>query len=152
MDISKLQLEQLDNKISQFAKAAKVVPPPTGWIKAIRLALGMSLQQVANKMGITKQSMQEVETREKEGSITINSLREAAAALNMQLIYGLVPNDGSLEALIERRARELATQIVARTSQSMKLEDQENSAVRIKKAIDERTNQLMQEMPKILWD
>lgn len=152
MNTSRLQLQQLDNKINQFTTAAQVVPPPTGWLKATRLALGMSLQQLAIKMGITKQSMQEVEHREKAGTITINSLRDAAAALNMRLVYALVPNDGSLEALIERRARELATQIVARTSQSMKLEDQENSEARIKKAIDERTNQLIQEMPKLLWD
>jgi len=34
----------------------------------------------------------------------------------------------------------------------MKLEDQENSENRIKKAIDERTAFLKNEMPKILWD
>jgi hypothetical protein len=45
----------------------------------------------------------------------------------MQLVYGLVPKDGSLEALIERKAKQLATQIVLRTSNSMKLEEQENS-------------------------
>jgi predicted DNA-binding mobile mystery protein A len=131
MDKSKLQLQQLDNKLSLFATAAKVVPPPTGWLKATRLALGMSLQQLANRLNITKQSMQEIENREKEGSITLKALREAAAALDMQLVYGLVPKDGSLDALIERKARLLASQIVARTSQSMRLEDQENSQLRI---------------------
>ena len=112
----------------------------------------MSLQQLASKMGITKQSMQEVENREKEGAITLKALREAAAALDMQLVYGLVPKDGSLDALIERRARELASQIVARTSQSMRLEDQENSNLRIQQAIEERTALLIAEMPKALWD
>jgi hypothetical protein len=41
----------------------------------------------------------------------------------MQLLYGFVPNDGSLDALIEKRAAELATQIVFRTSNTRKLED-----------------------------
>ena len=45
----------------------------------------------------------------------------------MQLVYGFVPNDGSLDALIEKRANELATQIVMRTSNTMKLEDQGNT-------------------------
>jgi len=152
MDKQKLQLQQLNYKLSQFSTAAQVVPPPTGWLKATRLALGMSLQQLASKMGITKQSMQEVENREKEGAITLKALREAAAALDMQLVYGLVPKDGSLDALIERRARELASQIVARTSQSMHLEDQENSNLRIQQAIEERTALLIAEMPKALWD
>jgi hypothetical protein len=47
--------------------------------------------------------------------------------LDMQLVYGFVPNDGSLDALIEKRAKELATQIVMRTANTMKLEDQANS-------------------------
>ena len=53
----------------------------------------------------------------------------------MQLVYGFVPNDGSLDALIERKASELAAKIVHRTSNTMKLEDQENSKDRIEKAL-----------------
>ena len=121
MNKRKLQLEQLDRKIKGFNKAVKVTPPPTGWLKAIRLSLGMSLQQVADKLAITKQSVQEIETREKEGGITIKSLKEAANAMDMQLVYALVPKDGSLDALIERKAREMAVSIVSRTSNNMKL-------------------------------
>jgi hypothetical protein len=42
--------------------------------------------------------------------------------------------------------------IVARTSNTMKLEDQENSEIRLSKAIEERKALLKYEMPKILWD
>ena len=126
--------------------------PPSGWIKAIRVALGMSMQQLGNKLSMTKQGIQELERREQEGSITLRSLREAARALDMQLVYGFVPNNGSLDALIEKKARELATRIVMRTSNTMKLEDQENSKQRIEKAIEERTAIIKNEMPKILWD
>jgi len=52
----------------------------------------------------------------------------------MQLVYGFVPNDGSLDALIEKRATELATKIVMRTSNNMKLEDQVKSNERIIKS------------------
>lgn len=147
-----LQLQQLNNKMLAYASLQKVAPPPTGWLKAVRTALGMSLQQLSKRLSITKQSMQEIEQREKDGSITIKSLREAAKALDMQLVYGFVPLDGSLEELINRKARELATQIVLRTSNSMKLEDQENSKQRIEKAIEERAAVIKNEMPKALWD
>jgi len=130
----------------------KIAPPPTGWIKAIRTALGMSLKQLGNKLSITRQSVQDIERREKVGSITIKALTEAANALDMHLVYGFVPKDGSLDALIDRRAKELATQIVLRTSNTMKLENQENSKKRIQKAIEERTATIKNEMPKILWD
>lgn len=152
MNKKSLQLQQLNSKMQAFASLQKVAPPPTGWLKAIRSAIGMSLQQLSNRLSITKQSVQEIEQREKDGSITIKSLREAAKALDMQLVYGFVPNDGSLESLIERKAKELATQIVLRTNNTMKLEDQENSKQRIEKAIEERATIIKNEMPKTLWD
>jgi predicted DNA-binding mobile mystery protein A len=112
----------------------------------------MSMQQLGNKLSITKQGVMDIEKREKEGSITIKSLKELGRALDMELVYGFVPNDGTLEALIEKRARELATKIVLRTSNTMRLENQGNSDQRIELAINERTEEIKNEMPKILWD
>jgi predicted DNA-binding mobile mystery protein A len=152
MKKSNLQIEQLERKLSEFAHAQKVPIPPTGWLKAVRVSLGMSLQQVADRLSITKQSVQEIELREKESSITLKSLREAADALDMQLVYGLVAKDGSLDALIDRKARELATRIVMRTSNTMQLEDQKNTDERLKKAIEERATDIKNELPKMLWD
>ncbi len=147
-----LQIQQLHTKMQAYKSLQRLAPPPTGWIKAVRTAIGMSLQQLSKRLSITRQSAQEIEQREKDGSLTIKSLREAARALDMQLVYGFVALDGSLEDLIDRRAKELATQIVMRTSNSMKLEDQENSKQRIEKAIDERAAIIKSEMPKALWD
>lgn len=147
-----LQLQQLESKITAFSSLKQVFMPATGWIKAIRTALGMSLQQLGNKLAMTKQGVLDMERREHEGSITIKSLRECARALDMELVYGFVPKAGSLDALIEKRATELATQIVLRTAQTMQLEDQSNSHERIEAAIRERTAEIKHEMPKILWD
>ena len=125
-----LQIEHLENKMKPFSKLKSEKNPPTGWIKATRLTLGMSLQQLANKLNMTRQSVLKMEQREKEGSITIKTLTEVAAAMDIKLVYGFAPIDGSLENLIERKARELAGKIVLRTSHSMKLENQENSDAR----------------------
>jgi predicted DNA-binding mobile mystery protein A len=152
MGKNSLLIQQLNTKMLAYASLQKVAPPPTGWIKAIRNAIGMSMLQLGNRLSITKQSVQDMERREKDGSITIKALREAARALDMQLVYGFVPNDGSLELLIERKAKKLATQIVMRTNNTMKLEDQENTKQRIEKAIQERTTIIKTEMPKTLWD
>jgi predicted DNA-binding mobile mystery protein A len=147
-----LQLQQLNSKMLGFTSLKQVAMPPTGWIKAIRTAIGMSMQQLGNKLNVSKQGVMDIEKREKDGSITIKSLREIARAMDMQLVYGFVPNDGSLDALIEKRATELATQIVMRTANTMKLEDQANSKKRIESAIRERATAIQNEMPKILWD
>ncbi|MFV0604847.1 MAG: mobile mystery protein A [Niabella sp.] len=152
MSKNSLKIQHLNNKMLTYKNLQKVIPPPTGWIKAIRTTLGMSMQQLGKLLSITKQGVQDLERREKDGSITIKSLREAAKALDMQLVYGFVPIDGNLEQLIDRKAKELATQIVMRTNNTMKLEDQENPAKRIEKAIEERTAIIKNEMPKALWD
>lgn len=92
-----------------------------------------------------------MEIREKEGAITIKSLREVGDALNMKLVYGYIPKDGSLEKMIELRARELALKIVQRTSTTMKLENQENSTLRLNQAVEEMTQELKRDL-KNLWD
>lgn len=117
-----------------------------------RISLGISLQQLADKLSVSKQSVQETEQREQEGHITLKRLRETAEAMDMQLVYGLVPKDGSIEKLIDRKARELAEQIVNKTAHTMKLEGQENSPKRLKKAIEERKIIIKNDLPKILWD
>ena len=147
-----LQRQQLNNKMLSFINLQRSILPPTGWIHATRTALGMTMQQLGKRLSITKQSVQDLENREKNGSITLRALKEAASALDMHLVYGFLPIDGNLEDLIERKAKELAMKIVLRTSNSMKLEDQENSKLRIEKAIEERTAIIKSEMPKSLWD
>ncbi|MBI5916599.1 MAG: mobile mystery protein A [Bacteroidetes bacterium] len=147
-----LQIQQLNSKMLAFAALQQLAMPPTGWVKAIRTSLGISLEQLGKKLSITKQAVTAIEKREQDGSITLKSLKEVAKALDMQLVYGLVPNDGSLEALIDRKAKALATEIVLRTSNTMKLEDQENSRQRIEKAIEERMAAIKNEMPKMLWN
>lgn len=152
MKKNKLQIEQLSQKIKAFQSLDEVIRPSIGWVKTIRTSLGMSLEQLGSKLGITKQSVQSIEKREADGSITVKALEEIASSLEMKLVYGFVPLDGSIEKMIEKKAKMLAIEIVKRTSNNMKLEDQENSPSRIQKAIDERTKEIIDQMPRKLWD
>ncbi|NBY29417.1 MAG: mobile mystery protein A [Sphingobacteriia bacterium] len=147
-----LQVQQLNTKMLSFAILQEVTIPPTGWIRAIRTAIGMSMRQLGKKLNVTKQGIMDIENRERDGSITLKSLREIARVMDMQLVYGLVPNDGSLDALIDKKAVEVAKQVVMRSAQTMTLEDQANSTIRIETAIRERAEAIKSEMPKILWD
>lgn len=151
-EMKTLQLQHLNQKMLSMQSLQKVTPPHSGWIKSIRTALGMSLQQLGKRLQITRQSMLSIERREVTGSITLKALHEVAAALDMKLVYGFVPNDGNLDNLIEKKAYELAKQIVMRTHNSMTLEDQQISYDRIQKAIKERTAAIKQELPNSLWD
>ena len=148
----KLLVEQLDKKLQSFKSVESFAVPSGGWIHAIRTGLRMSLRQMGNRLSITPQSMKETEQREKDGSITLKNLREAGKVLDLQLVYGFIPREASLEKMIEKKAHEIAEEIVKRTSHSMMLEDQENSRERIEKAIKERAEEIKNEMPGYLWD
>jgi predicted DNA-binding mobile mystery protein A len=148
----KLLVEQLDKKLQLFKSLREITTPASGWIHAIRTAINMSLRQMGNKLSITPQSMKEIEQREKDGSITLKNLGEAGRALDMKLVYGFIPKEESLEKMIEKKAYDIANEIVKRTSQSMMLEDQENSEQRIEKAIKEMTDEIKNEMPGYLWN
>jgi predicted DNA-binding mobile mystery protein A len=147
-----LILEQVDKKILPFKSLIHINVPENGWINATRQALNISLKQLGRKMDMTPQAVRALEKREKAGTISLRSLRAAALAMEMKLVYGPAPEDGSLEKLVVRKAGEMAKTIVNRTSQSMLLEDQENSKERILKAYEEKKNELKNEIPKFLWD
>ena len=148
----KLLIEHADKKLDVFKCLDSFIIPNKGWIYILRKALNMSSRQLGKKLEITAQSAQELELREENGTITINSLKEAGRALNMKLVYGFIPNEESIEKMIEKRAFELASEIVNRTSNSMSLENQENSNERIRKAISIKTEEFKNKIPKKLWD
>lgn len=152
MNKQKLILEQLDKKIIKLNELVNITIPPNGWISSIRTGIRMSLRQLAERLNIKAQSVKEIEEREQSGSVSIKVLRQAGEALNMKLVYGFIPQSGTLEKMIEDRAKELAKEIVLRTSNTMQLEDQENTEERIEKAIQEKTEEIIQKMPRYLWN
>lgn len=152
MKTKQLLIQQLERKMDFLSGFSSSLIPPSGWINSIRKALGVSAQQLANKLNVSRQGVIDMEKREAEGAITLKSLKEIAHKFDMELVYGFVPKTGSLDLYIETKARELAEKIVNRTSNSMKLEDQEISGQQIQKAIEERTEEFRKTLPKALWD
>jgi predicted DNA-binding mobile mystery protein A len=151
-DKKKLLVEQLDNKLNVFHKVEQVLVPPAGWLKTIRTTLSMTLEQFGSRLKTTKQAAKRLEDREVNGTITLNSLREAGKALEMKLVYGFVPNDGTIDNLITKKAEKLAQIIVLRTNQNMRLENQGIDQKKINDAISELAQELKREMKKSLWD
>ena len=149
---SKLIINQLDNRMQSLHSLGDLQTPKEGWINLVRKTINMSLRQLGKRLSLTPQGVKKIETNEANGGITLNTLRLVGEALNLKLVYGFIPKDGSLEKMIEKKANELAKKIVMRTSTSMKLEDQENSKQRITEAITELTETLKREMSKSLWD
>jgi len=148
----KLLLEQTEKKLKKFYPLKNLSVPDMGWLRVIRKSLNISLNQLGSKLKISPQSVRAIEERERSGTLTINSLRVAAEALNLKLVYVLIPKEKSLQKMIDKRAYEFAREIVLRTSHTMKLEDQEVSDERVQTAIKEKAEEIKTKMPRYLWD
>ncbi len=148
----KLLIEQLDQKLAEFKDAGIVLVPHKGWINIIRTTLNMTRDQLGTKLGLTKGAIQKIEEREAAGQITINKLRDVGKVLDMQFVYGFVPKDGTIDNLINIKAKKLAQKIVLRTNQNMKLEDQGIGDDKINESINDLAHEIKREMRKSLWD
>lgn len=147
-----LRIRQLDRQLENFLPVYTLSMPQEGWIRTVRKTLGMSLLQLGRKLNISKQSVSELERREAEGTIQLQKLREVAQAMNLHLVYALVPNDGSLESLVRERARAWAINVVQRTHQTMVLEEQSTGYERQQADVEALVEELMFTLPKQLWD
>lgn len=148
----KLIVEQLDRKLKPFIGAEKIQVPYKGWIHSIRTALNMTLEQLGKKLKITKQGVKRIEESEASGAITLKLLKEVGTTLEMKFVYGFIPFHGSIEKLIDQKAQILAEKIVLRTNHNMMLENQGTNKESLKRAIQELTIEIKQEMKKSLWD
>lgn len=120
----RLRLQQLSRSQTVFQAAKAEVRPQQGWLRAIREALGMSVAQVAQRMGVTRVRILEFEKAEADDRITLGSLKRVAEAMNCELVYSIVPKSGTFTDLAEQRAREEASKRVLSVEHSMALENQ----------------------------
>ena len=117
-----MQLQMLDDHLSRVNVCDR---PYGGWIRAVRTSLGMSVRQMAERIGIAQQSAARLEKNETNDAITLKSLRKAAEALDCRLVYAFVPNEGSLGGIVYKQALRKARDIVAPVDHSMMLEAQD---------------------------
>jgi predicted DNA-binding mobile mystery protein A len=148
----KLLVEQLDEKLAPFQQAKLVLVPDRGWIHTIRKTLNMTMEQLGNKLGISRQGVYKIEESEATGSITHNTLKKVATAMDMKLVYALVPKDETIDQLIQKKAEELAQKIVLRTNQNMQLEDQGIKSEKLKASMQDLAYEIKRELRKSLWD
>ena len=90
-----LRTNQLDRALKPFLDARGVQRPLKGWIRAIRETTGLTMREVARRLNSASPSLvSALEQSEAEYRITLSSLRDAAEAMDCQLVYALVPKKG----------------------------------------------------------
>lgn len=142
--------KNLDNRLI-LLRNLELSRPPRGWVKAIRDALGMTAAQLAERIGVTRPRVHEIEKSEITGSITLESLERAARALDCKLVYAFVPR-APLEAMVQERALKLATKRIARTAHTMALEDQSLDAPDQETQLRDLAKKLAETQGSKLWE
>ena len=98
-----LMVRQLDEVLAPWRPLKDEGPPDGGWVRTIREALGMSQRQLAERMGVSKTTVNSAERNEARGTIRMDSLVALASGLECDLVYALVPRE-SLSATLSARA------------------------------------------------
>ncbi len=147
-----LSASQIDRKLSALRKAADVLVRATtaaGWIRTLRESLGFTAAAFGRRLNVAQQNVVKLEQSERAGTITLASLRRAAAALDADFVYAIVPRR-SLRETISARARALAQTRIAPVAHSMRLEAQGLSDRELKDQVEELAREL-ERRPRELW-
>lgn len=149
-DFKKLMREQVQITLDEFVKVAQKTPPPKGWIRTIRDALGISSYALAKRLGCNRANISSMERRERKGTISLETLEQVAEKLGCKLVYCLVPIE-PLDTMLEKRARHIAKKRIKVINHSMKLEQQGLKQKQLQQQEDDLVDELLQGDPKHLW-
>jgi predicted DNA-binding mobile mystery protein A len=151
--VNLIALELFDKQLPQLQRAADTfrnVAPRHGWVNAIRKSLGMPLRAFAKRLGFKEHaSVKALERNESAGTITLDTLRRAAEALDAEFVYAIVPRK-KLREQVAARAREIAEQRVAPIAKSMAFEKQAMTEAQIERQVREIAAEL-ERTPEVLW-
>jgi predicted DNA-binding mobile mystery protein A len=128
-----------------------LVVPPQGWIAETRRIIGMRADQLARRIGVTQSTVSQFEQAEANGTITLNSLRKAAAAMDCRLVYAFVPEE-SFEELVRARALVIARAQIGPVAHTMALEDQRTGEAEREELLADYADALARSLPRDLWD
>jgi predicted DNA-binding mobile mystery protein A len=147
-----LSASQIDRKLPALRSSSQTLAralPASGWIRALRESLGITGAAFGRRLSIAQQNVVKLEGSERAGTITLASLRRAAAALDADFVYAIVPRKGLRETL-SARAREVAQQRIAPVAHSMRLEAQGLSDRELQDQVEDLAREL-ERRPRELW-
>ena len=104
-------MAELDRQFCEFAKLHRDVTPRCGWVKTVRLALGMSSKALGARTGMTAQGVRKLEQAEANGSISLNTLTKLADGMDCEVHYILLPRSSLLDQVLKRSKEIDGTQL-----------------------------------------
>lgn len=153
-NIKAVEREQIRAQVAKAAAAPALISVPRqGWIKNMRIALGMSGAALSRRLGGGRTRAANLERYEQDERLSLKSMREAAAAMGCRFVYAIVPPQGeSVESLLEAQAERRAKRIVRDASVHMALEAQQLGVRETSAEVERLKTQLLYEMPRDFWE
>ena len=118
-------------------------------VKQIRLALGMTQQQLAERSGLAQSVIAGIEAGKRE-SMTLPTIQKLAGGLNCQFAPQLILTK-DVETLREEQSAHVAQKIISITSGSAAIEMQLPSQATIQKQTDDLKQDLLTRHSSSLW-
>ncbi|TIX49620.1 hypothetical protein [Alteraurantiacibacter aquimixticola] len=103
-------------------------------------------------VGRTRANISAAERSEQNDRITLQTMHKLAEAMGCKFVYAIVPQQGSIEDVLQRRAREKAHKIVSRASTHMALEKQSLTLDQIEDQIERMALELLRDPPSDFWE
>ena len=149
--VEKIERLQLDRTLTSMRNSACFEKPKKGWIKTIRENLGMTIRQLAKRVGVSPVRIAEIERSETEGNLTFETCIKVAKALNCRFVYTFVP-EKSLQSLVEEQALKKAKVDCKNVYHSMALEEQAPDKSRMDDLIKVRAEEMLQKRISKIWE
>lgn len=146
-----LRLQQIEEVIRPFRTLVDTHPPRRGWIQALQQALGVTNRQLAKRLRLKPQTIEDMQEYEAKETIKLQTLRKLAQALDCHLVYAVVPNK-PLEEMRLEQARKVAQRQLKPVAHSMSLEAQGVSDADQKIELDRLVQKLLAGNPRKLWE
>jgi len=130
----------------------RLIQPKEGWIASVRKALGISAAQLGRIVGRTRANISASEKSEQGERATLKTMKTLAEAMGCRFVYAIVPAEGSIDDLIEKQARKLASTIVHHAGTHMALEKQSLSDKNTEEEIARLTRDIINDRPTDFWE
>ena len=146
MNARVLQIRALDKKIFDLKSEQNIVPQSSGWIKTVREAIGMTVSQLAARLGVTQPRITKMESN--EDNLKLSTMKKAAEAMNCEFVYYFKPRT-TFQNLVDEQAQKKAAEVLKTVNVNMALENQE---IAEDEAVKDFASDLINTKIKQIWD
>lgn len=151
MNNALVTLKQLDRQLLALKEQGNYLIPKQGWVRTLRKALGMTIKQLAKRLGVAPSRVVKIETSETEAAITLRTLQSVAEILDCTLVYSFIPKT-SLEETVKKQAEKTAHDQIKRIAHTMDLEAQSVEKNWLKQQEKDLIEELLSKSWKSLWE